>query len=120
MINMKSFHYLVKLFFVLLLCTACAQSDIKITTDAHFRNEYLLKEHYEKHGKYMGYSNAQDYEEGAQKVISNPDSLLKTEKEDGDKVYYLKETNEIVFVSQDDIIRTYFNPNEGIEYFNRQ
>lgn len=109
-----------RFFLVLLLCTGCAQSDIEITTSAHFRNDDLLVEHYEKHGKYMGYSSAQEYEKGAQRVISDPSSLKKIEREDGDRIYYLEDTNEIVFVSTEDIIRTYFNPNDGIRYFNRQ
>ena len=96
------------------------ESTVEITTDAHFRNDYLLNEHYEKHGQYMGYDSAEEYEEGARAVISNPDCLAKTESEDGDMVYYLEDTNEIVFVSKDDIIRTYFNPDDGIDYFNRQ
>ena len=31
-----------------------------------------------------------------------------------------EETNEFVVVSTDGYIRTYFNPSDGIDYFNRQ
>ncbi len=99
------------------------QSDFieeSVSSNAHFRNEHLLKEHYEKHGKAMGYTNAEEYEKGAQAVISNSDALTKSEQEDGDQVYYLESSNEIVFVSEDGIIRTYFNPEDGIDYYNRQ
>ncbi len=92
----------------------------EIQSDAHFRNSQLLEEHYEKHGRAMGYENAQAYQEGAQAVISNRDALKKYEAEDQDLVYYLEATNEIVFVSQDGVIRTYFNPDDGIDYYNRQ
>ena len=56
----------------------------------------------------------------ASDVVNNPESLHKTEKEDGDDVYYLKDTNEFVIVSTDGYIRTYFYPRDGIEYFERQ
>ena len=84
-----------------------------------FRSNKLLKEHYDKHGKAMGFADAQAYLAGANAVIANTDSLHKLEQEDGDDVYYLQATDEIVFVSTDGYIRTYFNPG-GIDYFNRQ
>ncbi len=91
-----------------------------VLSDAHFRNARLLEEHYEKHGKEMGYTSAEEYEKGAQALISNSDALTKLEQEDGDRIYYLESRNEIVFVSEDGIIRTYFNPEDGIDYYNRQ
>ena len=42
------------------------------------------------------------------------------EKEDGDDVYYLEETNEFVVVSTDGFIRTYFCPDSGKKYFDKQ
>lgn len=89
-------------------------------TEYRFRSKKLLNEHYEKHGVDMGFESAKDYEEAASAVVNNPDALHKTEKEDGDDVYYLKATNEFVIVSPDGYIRTYFNPRDGIDYFNRQ
>ena len=50
----------------------------------------------------------------------NNDSCLYKKEEDNDDIYYLEESNEIVFVSSDGYIRTYFSPEEGIDYFNRQ
>lgn len=44
----------------------------------------------------------------ANDVINNPDVLQKTEAEDGDKVFFLADTDEIVFLSTDGYIRTYF------------
>jgi pyocin large subunit-like protein len=68
----------------------------------------------------MGFSSAEEYEKAASEVVENKDALHKTEKEDGDDVYYLEETNEFVIVSTDGYIRTYFNPSNGIDYYNRQ
>ena len=85
-----------------------------------FRNNKLLMQHYEKHGKDMGFSSAKEYENAAAAVVSNPDALHKREQEDGDDVYYVEDTNEFVVVSTDGYIRTYFLPDSGIKYFNRQ
>ncbi len=90
------------------------------TEQLSFRNSTLLTQHYEKHGIEMGFSSEEEYEAAAALVVSNPDSLHKTEAEDGDDVYYLEETNEFVVVSTDGYIRTYFLPNSGIAYYNRQ
>lgn len=85
-----------------------------------FRNNTLLEEHFEKHGIEMGFSSAKEYEMAAAKVVNNPNALHKTEAEDFDDVYYIENTNEFVIVSTDGYIRTYFNPRDGIDYYNRQ
>lgn len=85
-----------------------------------FRSSQLLEEHYEKHGIEMGFASAEDYEAAAEKVVLNDRALHKEEKEDGDDVYYLESTNELVIVSTDGYIRTYFEPEDGLEYFKRQ
>ncbi len=85
-----------------------------------FSSEQALQEHFDKHRSEFGYSTKEEYLQGAINVIENPASLKKTEKEDGDIVYYLQSTNEIVFVSPSGTIRTYFKPTDGIAYFNRQ
>ena len=88
--------------------------------DISFRNSELLNEHFQKHGVDMGFSSASAYETAAKKVVENSHSLHKIEAEDGDDVYYLESTNEFVIVSTDGYIRTYFKPDDGIAYYNRQ
>ncbi len=90
------------------------------TQEVYFRNSELLNEHYDKHGVDMGFSSAQAYEKAAGEVVNNGKALHKHEAEDGDDVYYLEDTNELVIVSQDGYIRTYFSPDDGISYYNRQ
>ena len=68
----------------------------------------------------MGFASAEEYTAAANRVISDPASLHKKEQEDGDDVYYLEKTNDFVIVSTDGYIRTYFRPDDGIDYFNRQ
>ena len=94
--------------------TAAAETALK------FRSKKLLDQHYEKHGKDMGFANAKDYEAAAAAVVANPDAVHKIEKEDGDDIYYLEETNEFVVVSTDGYLRTYFLPDSGIKYYNKQ
>lgn len=101
-----------------------AAGDVRDEADVEkqytFRNDRMLKEHFEKHGQEMGFSSAEEYLAAANAVVNNTSALHKTEKEDGDDVYYLEATNEFVIVSTDGFIRTYFYPNAGIDYYNRQ
>ncbi|MDU1005146.1 MULTISPECIES: zinc-ribbon domain containing protein [Clostridium] len=85
-----------------------------------FRTAKDCADHFKKHGNEFGYKTEQQYLEGANRVINSSDSLHKKEKEDGDDVYYLKDSNEFVIVSTTGYIRTYFKPDDGIAYYNRQ
>lgn len=96
------------------------ESEPIVRTEYKFRNQKLLDQHYEKHGRDMGFASAEEYEKAAAAVPNNPEVLHKTEKEDGDDVYYVESTNEFVVVSTDGYIRTYFNPDRGIDYYNKQ
>ena len=89
----------------------------KISYD--FRNPSLRTEHYKKHGIEMGFESVDAYVQAANDVISNPAALHKLEAEDDDHVYYIEATDEIVFLSQDGYIRTYFKCG-GKDYFDRQ
>ncbi|MBR1864155.1 MAG: hypothetical protein IJ806_08735 [Ruminococcus sp.] len=88
--------------------------------DYKFRNKKLLDQHYEKHGRDMGFESARDYEESASEVANDPSALHKTEAEDGDDIYYIEATNEFVVISTDGYIRTYFLPDKGKAYYDRQ
>lgn len=85
-----------------------------------FRSFDLLNEHYEKHGWSMGFTSAEKYLAAANKVIADPNSLHKKEKEDGDDIFYLAASNDLVIISTDGYIRTYFRPEDGMDYYNRQ
>ena len=86
----------------------------------YFRRDEYLQQHFEKHGDEFDYETAEQYLEGANRVVQDPAALHKLEAEDGDDVYYLEETNEFVIASKDGYIRTYFKPSRGIDYYNRQ
>lgn len=83
-----------------------------------FRSDERLREHYEKHGKEMGFASAEAYLAAANEVVANPSVLHKTESEDGDDAYFVEDTGEFVVVSQKGYIRTYFLTDK--DYFERQ
>lgn len=87
-------------------------------SDYKFRNATYLKQHYDKHGKEMGFEDAESYLAAANAVIHDPNTLHKLEAEDGDDVYYLEATEEFVVVSTDGYIRTYYYASKA--YFDRQ
>lgn len=86
----------------------------------NFRKAKYLQEHFESHGAEFGYASADEYLAGANRVVASPEALHKLEAEDGDDVYYLESTNEFVIVSTDGYLRTYFKPDDGKAYFDRQ
>lgn len=92
----------------------------ELTYEYSFRNEEYLEQHYDKHGIDMGYNSAEEYLAAANQVVADKDTLHAIEEEDGDDVYYLENTNEFVVISTDGYIRTYFCPDDGIDYFYRQ
>ncbi len=98
--------------------TDTQDGNVEILYTFHYPEQ--LEEHYEKHGIAMGYDSPEAYLEGANRVVASKEALHKLEAEDGDDVYYLEDTNEFVIVSKKGYIRTYFNPSDGIDYFNRQ
>ena len=85
-----------------------------------FRNDKLLEDHFEKHKNEFNYTSKEEYLQGANDVINSKSSIHKQEGEDGDYIYYNASKNEIVFLSQDGYIRTYFKPSDGMDYYNRQ
>lgn len=97
-----------------------SKTEAAVTPSYRFRNEKLLNEHYEKHGKEMGFASPAQYEQAAAAVINNQAALRKTEAEDGDYVFYVEATNEFVVLSTDGYIRTYFLPSGGKAYYDRQ
>lgn len=94
--------------------------EVNVSDNYTFKSESLLQEHFNKHGSEFGYTSISQYESRASAVINSPDALHKTEVEDGDSVYYIEATNELVILSTEGFIRTYFKPEGGIDYYNRQ
>ncbi len=85
-----------------------------------FRTPEKLIKHFEEHKEATGCETAEEYLIKANAVINNPQSKVKIETDEGDndKIYYLPQTGEIVFVSEDGFVRTYYIADD--EYFERQ
>lgn len=94
--------------------------DSDVSFRYNFKSEKLLQEHFTKHGGQFEYTTTFQYVSGANEVINSPNALHKTEAEDGDGIYYIQTSNEFVILSTDGYIRTYFKPEDGIAYYNRQ
>lgn len=86
----------------------------------NFRTPQKLLKHFYEHGEATGCGTAEEYLIKANAVIQNPKSKSKyeTDENDNDKIYYVPHTGEIVFVSEDGYIRTYYIADD--EYFERQ
>ena len=85
--------------------------------ELRFRGADRLSSHFGKHGTEAGRSTESEYVAAANAVVAN-DAALHKEKADGDDVYYLEETGELVVVSTKGYIRTYFI--SDLDYFGRQ
>ena len=86
----------------------------------YFRNGEKMQKHFYEHGEATNCDSPEEYLIKANEVIENPKVKRKPETDDGDNdvVYYLSETGEIVFLSADGYIRTYYIADD--EYFERQ
>ena len=104
------------------LTTAAAEQEQKEYITYKFRTKKQFDGHYEKHGREFGDITQEQYLQKANDLINNDsDTILhKTEAEDGDYIYYDTVNNEILFLSTDGYIRTYFKPSSGMDYYNRQ
>ena len=83
-----------------------------------FKNNQELKEHFIKHGRVSNCKTPKKYLKTANKIIKNKKSLKKTEKEDGDTVFFNKKTGGIVFFSPKGYIRSFYFAD--FDYFKRQ
>lgn len=97
-------------------------SATKESSNAGFKSQELLDSHFKKHAGEFGNITKEQYLKGAQDLLkSKPggDILIKT-RVNGDRLVYNKATNEFATKTKDGVIRTYFKPTDGLEYFNRQ
>ncbi|MEG0072087.1 MAG: hypothetical protein RR692_02720 [Raoultibacter sp.] len=87
-----------------------------------FASQEKFDQHYKKHGREFGEISQDEYLQKANDLIASTSSTVKTkrEKDDGDTCYYDTATNEFLVLNKKGVIRTFFRPNDGIDYFNRQ
>lgn len=89
-----------------------------------FASQKLFDQHYQKHvidQQEFGDITQEEYLNMANILLnSTGDNILTKTEEDGDLLFYNVDTNEFAVLRTDGIIRTYFKPSAGIDYFNRQ
>ncbi|MCB0825642.1 MAG: hypothetical protein KDC26_05595 [Armatimonadetes bacterium] len=90
--------------------------------DIGFTSRRSLDEHYEKHGSEFGKITKDEYLRKAQQLRDTPENsvVLYFERQDHTYVKYQTKHNEFIAYNEDLTIRTFFKPNDGIEYFERQ
>jgi pyocin large subunit-like protein len=102
--------------------------DPQVIEDAYeyFRNRQRLQGHYNDHASEFGNINIDQYLEKANNFMSSTDrNILGKYKSDssGNYVRYNPLTNEFMSIAIEPnkaIIKTYFKPTSGLDYFNRQ
>lgn len=85
-----------------------------------FRSEEKLEAHYQKHGGEFGGITRQEYLDMANDLIRRGDEVETKTDEDGDTLFYDIEKNQFLVLARDGYIRTFFRPDDGIGYWNRQ
>jgi RHS repeat-associated protein len=86
--------------------------------DAFAAGKWLT--HFEKHGAEFGYKNSVEYLRGGQKLLQGGPGVETFVRKNGDTLFYREATNEFGVRTQDGIIRTYFKPVEGKQYWSNQ
>ncbi len=87
-----------------------------------FRTQHLLEEHFAKHGHEFGEITRDQYLHMAQQLRdSRPGkNILEAKRVDGGGAKFDKRFGWFVAYDADGTLRTFFIPNEGIRYFERQ
>lgn len=101
--------------------TSKIESEEKEQKFYYFRTQDLYDSHYDKHKNEFGNITKEEYLQKANDLINSDSSDILTKYEDdGDFMYFNKKTDEFLVLSPDGYIRTYFIPDDGIDYWNRQ
>ena len=75
-------------------------------------------DHFQKHAAEFEYQNAVQYLRGAQQLTQGGKGILQLTRKSGDTLFYKPATNEFAVLAQDGkIIRTYFKPKNGMQYW---
>jgi hypothetical protein len=90
--------------------------------DVGFRSAERLDEHYRKHGREFGSISRDDYLRLAQALRDGPvgGAVLQAVRQDGVITRFDRASGAFVAFDDDGVIRTFFVPNDGERYFQRQ
>jgi len=104
---------------IISMSAGLSQASETTQVEFSFRSNGTWVSHFEKHKGEFNFATKEEYLNGANNMLKQPDLLMKKD-DDGDDLYYRESTNEFAVVSTDGYIRTYFKPTAGINYFKRQ
>lgn len=89
-----------------------------------FASRKLFEEHYQKHvvtQQEFGDITEEEYLKLANDLLNGTgENILTKTEDDGDLLFYDVDTNEFAVMRPDGVIRSFFKPSAGIEYWNRQ
>ena len=108
--------------FALVALVICCFSILSAAGGPGFRTQHLLEEHYAKHGREFGRISQDQYLHFAQQLRdSHPGKfILETRRADHGGAKFDRRRGWFVAFDGDGTIRTFFVPNDGIRYFERQ
>lgn len=81
----------------------------------NFASDEFLLDHYQRHGKKLGYKTMEEYLEGANQFFRRNEGVVF--RPNGDKHFFDSVTGEFGIIDKNGIIRTYFKPRAGVDYF---
>jgi pyocin large subunit-like protein len=87
-----------------------------------FRTQHLLEEHFTRHGRAFGAITQEQYLRAAQQLRDTRPgkNVLESRRPDGSGAKFDRRRGWFVEYDSDGTLRTFFIPNDGIRYFERQ
>ncbi|MBR0459033.1 MAG: hypothetical protein IJJ26_07335 [Victivallales bacterium] len=80
-----------------------------------------LERHWDKHkAEFPEYHSAKEYGDAAVNLLANPPQGSLWKSSPDDRKFFFPPKKDFIVVTQDGYIKTYFRPNAGINYWNRQ
>lgn len=97
-------------------------ANFQVRTQIGFASRQKYLDHYEKHGREFGTISAEEYLRQAQTLRDRPagKDVLEVVRADGVISRFDQQRGAFLAFNQDLTIRTYFKPNDGVNYFWRQ
>ena len=90
---------------------------IGVGIERNFASEELLASHFADHGVELGLETAEDYLAAANQFFEGGEGVEVFEFTNGDVGFYNEATNEFGVLTENGVIKTYYMPEGGIEYW---
>lgn len=124
---LRSIHPILSLVLCLLTSWSCVSASEQDVQDAGgalslaFASDERLEEHWVKHRSEFGQISRDEYLQRARTFFADESADKETkQRENGDELHFNASTSEFGVLSDDNTIRTYFRPNSGRRYWERQ